>query len=126
MLHKPKPIRPWKYLGKTITQEKLAKKLAEEFFDKHMPDLQPSNTFSLFELLMYLIVQGIKKASKQKFNSPEKMAFFVLGFLSARLNIGQFEDLLFEQRSTESKKSKTNSIKEYAQGVYKATDKTLF
>ena len=67
----------------------------KKFFEKHLPEIKQEKTFSIFEVILYVLLSsGLEKAKKNKIKDPKKVALFVLGYLSARLSINAIEDLI--------------------------------
>jgi len=104
--------------GKELSDDEFKEKLGQMFLDKHTKNFMFEDTkksFSLIEIIIYpLIVAGIKNAQKEKIKDPEKMGWYILGYLSARLNLDAISDLISTMTDihtveTEEKKSTKKS-----------------
>lgn len=83
-------------IGEMFTTNQIAAQEASKYIQRYFKDSippQPKDTFSIPEYIMYaIILTGLKAAiTKYKYRSPEKLALFILGYLSFRLPVDNLE-----------------------------------
>jgi hypothetical protein len=80
--------------GKELTTEKLVHKQAEEILQKYFKNFKSPEpkTLSLLESVFKVIITvALKKAKEHKIRDSEAQAAFIVGFLSSRLSLNDFE-----------------------------------